>query len=130
VVKASRPGYANSTRLPGRSVVEVVGDSEALLDVLGIDRCVVAGWSGGGPHALACGARLASRVQAVLVIAGVAPYEALGPAFTAGMGEGNVTEFGKALEGDISIGIGAIDRMLQALVAAGRPDGSREPITA
>jgi pimeloyl-ACP methyl ester carboxylesterase len=36
----------------------------------------------------------------VLVIAGVAPYEAEGLDFLAGMGEDNVVEFGAALEGE------------------------------
>jgi len=102
-VTTSRPGYGDSTRLPGRSVVHVVADTTAVLDALGADRCLVAGWSGGGPHALACGARLAERVAAVLVIAGVAPYEAGGLDFLAGMGEDNIVEFGKALEGETAL---------------------------
>jgi pimeloyl-ACP methyl ester carboxylesterase len=103
LVTTSRAGYGDSTRLPGRSVVNVVEDSAAVLDAIGAEHCYVAGWSGGGPHALACGARLASRVRAVLVIAGVAPYEILGSAFTAGMGESNVTEFGKAVAGEMVV---------------------------
>jgi pimeloyl-ACP methyl ester carboxylesterase len=35
LVAASRPGYGDSARLPGRSIVDVVGDSEAILDALG-----------------------------------------------------------------------------------------------
>lgn len=73
-VTTSRPGYGGSTRRPGRRVVDVAADSAAVLDAVGADRCLVAGWSGGGPHALACGAALPGRVRAVLVIAGVAPY--------------------------------------------------------
>ena len=53
-------------------------DSAAVLDHLGVDTCLVAGWSGGGPHALATGALLADRVRGVLSIAGVAPYDAEG----------------------------------------------------
>ena len=76
LVAMSRSGYGDSTRSPQRQVVDVVADTRAVLDALGVARCYVAGWSGGGPHALACGARLAERVDAVLVIAGVAPYQA------------------------------------------------------
>jgi pimeloyl-ACP methyl ester carboxylesterase len=43
-VAASRPGYADSTRLPGRSVSAVVYDSAAVLDALGVERCLMAGW--------------------------------------------------------------------------------------
>ena len=59
-----------------------------------------AGWSGGGPHALACGALLSDRVRGVLCIAGVAPYAVEGLDFLAGMGEDNIEEFGLALAGE------------------------------
>jgi pimeloyl-ACP methyl ester carboxylesterase len=77
----------------------VVPDTRAVLDALGIERCLVGGWSGGGPHALACGARL-EGVAAVLVIAGVAPYEADGLDWMAGMGDENVVEFGASVAGE------------------------------
>ncbi len=99
VVMTSRPGYGGSTRQPGRSVVDVVSDTNAVLAAIGATRCVVAGWSGGGPHALACAARL-DAAAAVLVIAGVAPHEAEGLDWMAGMGEDNVLEFGASLEGE------------------------------
>jgi pimeloyl-ACP methyl ester carboxylesterase len=99
LVTTSRPGYGNSTRQPGRSVVDVVADTDAVLVALGADRCLTMGWSGGGPHTLACGARLAAAA-AVLVVAGVAPYQAEGLDWMAGMGEENVVEFSAALEGE------------------------------
>ncbi len=99
VVTTSRPGYGDSTRQPGRRVVDVVSDTAAVLAAIGATRCVVAGWSGGGPHALACAARL-DVAAAALVIAGVAPYEAEGLDWVAGMGEDNVMEFGASLEGE------------------------------
>jgi pimeloyl-ACP methyl ester carboxylesterase len=98
-VTSSRPGYGGSTRQPGRSVVDVVADTAAVLASIGAERCLVAGWSGGGPHALACAARL-EAAAAALVIAGVAPYEADDLEWTAGMGQENVTEFGTALQGE------------------------------
>jgi pimeloyl-ACP methyl ester carboxylesterase len=99
LVTTSRPGYGRSTRQPGRSVVDVVADTDAVLAALGAERCVTMGWSGGGPHALACGARLAAAA-AVLVVAGVAPYEADGLDWMAGMGEDNIVEFSAALQGE------------------------------
>jgi pimeloyl-ACP methyl ester carboxylesterase len=99
-VTTSRPGYGASTRQPGRSVADVAADTAAVLDHLGVDSCLTMGWSGGGPHALACGALLPDRVRGVLVIAGVAPYDAEGLDFLAGMGPENVEEFGAALEGE------------------------------
>jgi pimeloyl-ACP methyl ester carboxylesterase len=99
VIAVTRPGYGASSRNKGRAVADVVADTEAVLDALGMQECLVAGWSGGGPHALACAARLRG-VRAALVIAGVAPYHADGLDFLAGMGEDNVAELGAALEGD------------------------------
>ena len=99
LVTASRPGYGDSTPQPGRSVVDVVADTAAVVAAIGADRCLIAGWSGGGPHALACGARLGASA-AVLVIAGVAPYGVAGLDWMAGMGEENVVEFSAALRGE------------------------------
>ncbi len=95
----SRPGYGGSTRHPGRSVVDVVADTRAVLEGLGADRCIVGGRSGGGPHALACAARL-EQAASVLVIAGVAPFDAEGLDVLAGMGQDNIDEFGAAAEGE------------------------------
>jgi pimeloyl-ACP methyl ester carboxylesterase len=99
LVTTSRPGYGNSTRQPGRSVVDVVADTDAVLAALGAKRCLTMGWSGGGPHTLACGARLGAAA-AVLVVAGVAPYGADGLDWMAGMGEDNIVEFSAALRGE------------------------------
>jgi len=99
LVTTSRPGYGRSTRQPGRSVVDVVADTDAVLAALGADRCLTMGWSGGGPHSLACGARL-SGAAAALVVAGIAPYDADDLNWMAGMGEQNVVEFSAAARGD------------------------------
>jgi len=96
----SRPGYGNSTRQPGRRVVDAADDVTAVLDYLDADRCVMAGWSGGGPHALATGARLGDRVAGVLSIAGVGAFDVDGLDFLAGMGEQNLEEFGLACAGE------------------------------
>jgi pimeloyl-ACP methyl ester carboxylesterase len=103
LVTYSRAGYGGSTRRPGRSVADVVPDVVAVLDHLDAPRCVVAGWSGGGPHALASGARAAERVAGVLVISGVGPYGVADLDFLAGMGEQNVEEFGLAVAGEATL---------------------------
>jgi pimeloyl-ACP methyl ester carboxylesterase len=100
LVTWSRPGYGVSTRRAGRSVADDVDDVAAVLDHVGADSCLMAGWSGGGPHALAAGALLPDRVRGVLCMAGVAPYDADGLDFLAGMGEDNIEEFGLALAGE------------------------------
>jgi pimeloyl-ACP methyl ester carboxylesterase len=99
VVSTTRPGYGGSHRRPGRRVVDVVDDIRTVLEHLGARRCVVAGWSGGGPHALACAARL-EAAAAVLCIAGVAPSDAEGLDWAAGMGKDNIDEFAAARAGE------------------------------
>ena len=96
----SRPGYGASTPQPGRSVADVTADAVTVLDELGHERFVTIGWSGGGPHALACAALLPERCVAASTIAGVAPFEADGLDWLAGMGPENVEEFGAARSGD------------------------------
>ena len=99
-VTYSRPGYASSTAQHGRSVADAAQDTEAILDALGADRFVTLGWSGGGPHALACAALLSERCVAAATIAGVAPYGAAGLDWLAGVGPENVLEFGAAVAGE------------------------------
>ena len=96
-VTYSRAGAQGSTRNPGRSVADVASDMEDVLDALGAKRCLVAGKSGGGPHALATAALLPERVAAVISIAGCRPY---GDGFLDGMGADNIEEFELALQGE------------------------------
>ena len=79
--------------------MDAVADTDAVLAAVDAQRCLTMGWSGGGPHTLACGARLGAAA-AVLVVAGVAPYEADGLDWMAGMGEDNIVEFSAALQGE------------------------------
>lgn len=119
-VAFSRPGYGGSTRLAGRSVADVVPDVEAVLDRLRVDRCLVAGWSGGGPHALACAARV-DRVAAALGIATVAPFGQADLDFLAGMGEDNIAEFDATAkgEGELRLYLEALRPEIQTIT----PDG-------
>jgi len=103
LVTYSRPGYGASTRQSGRRIVDAAADVAAVLAHLDSPRCIVAGWSGGGPHALATGARLREQVAGILVIAGIAPYDAEDLDFLDGMGEQNIIEFGLAIEGEQAI---------------------------
>jgi pimeloyl-ACP methyl ester carboxylesterase len=100
VASYARPGYAGSTRVPGRTVADGVRDVLALADALGAERFAVVGASGGGPHALACGALAADRCVAVATVGGVGPWEMAGVEFLAGMGEGNEVEFAAAVAGE------------------------------
>src|SRR5271165_887182 len=99
VVMIARPGYERSTPRPGRRIADVAADVAAALDALGARQFVSIGSSGGGPHSLACAALLPGRCLAATSLAGVAPYQAEGLDFLAGMGPENVEEFGAALAG-------------------------------
>jgi pimeloyl-ACP methyl ester carboxylesterase len=74
LVSYGRPGYGGSTVQPGRTVADAAADVAAIADALGIDRFATMGASGGGPHALACGALLPDRVAGVATFAGIAPF--------------------------------------------------------
>jgi pimeloyl-ACP methyl ester carboxylesterase len=100
LITYDRPGYGQSARHKGRRVVDCVADITAIADELGIDRFFVKGGSGGGPHALAAGARLPQRVTRVACDVGVAPYEADDIDWLAGMDPANVREFNWALAGE------------------------------
>jgi pimeloyl-ACP methyl ester carboxylesterase len=99
LIAYDRPGYGGSDRDAGRSVADAAADVEAIADALGLVRILTQGRSGGGPHALACAALLGERVAAAATLASVAPSDAEGLDFIAGMGEDNVEEFGAAVEG-------------------------------
>jgi len=98
-VTYSRPGYAGSTRHEGRAVADCADDVAAVARALGIERLHVVGWSGGGPHALACAALLPDLVASAATLAGVAPWGADGLDWLDGMADENRVEFGAALEG-------------------------------
>jgi pimeloyl-ACP methyl ester carboxylesterase len=102
-VLIARPGYEGSTPRPGRRVADVAGDVADVLTALGADTFVTAGWSGGGPHALACAGLLPGRCLAAASIAGVAPYGVPGLDWTASMGKENVEEFDAALAGEATL---------------------------
>ena len=99
VITYDRPGYGVSDRKLGRRVADVVEDVATIADALELDRFAVMGGSGGGPHALACGARLGERVQAVAAVVCPAPWDAPGIDQMAGQSPGNREEFGAALAG-------------------------------
>ncbi|WP_405907872.1 alpha/beta hydrolase [Streptomyces sp. NBC_00828] len=99
MITYDRPGYGTSDRLPGRLVSHVAADVAAIADSLGIARFAVVGRSGGGPHALACAALLPHRVTRVAVLVSLAPRDADGLDWFAGMAASNVSEYTKALAG-------------------------------
>lgn len=80
-------------------MVDVVDDAAQILEYFAAEACFVGGASGGGPHALACAARL-DGVRAALAVACVAPFDAEDLDFLAGTGQDDIDEFGAVLEGE------------------------------
>ncbi|GEP37629.1 alpha/beta hydrolase [Nocardioides psychrotolerans] len=103
MITCSRPGYGGSS--PRRAeqgpprMVDDVADAVTVLDHLGVGDFVTLGWSGGGPRALACAALLPARCRAAASLAGVAPYDAAGLDWSAGMAPENVAEYAAAEQG-------------------------------
>jgi pimeloyl-ACP methyl ester carboxylesterase len=98
-VSYDRPGYGGSTPLPGRTMAAAGPDTAAVADALELERFAVMGHSSGGPHALACAALLPDRVLAVIGMAGLAPIDAAGLDWFAGMSESSLASLGAAAEG-------------------------------
>jgi pimeloyl-ACP methyl ester carboxylesterase len=98
-VSYDRPGYGGSTADPGRDVASAAADVSAIADALGIGQFAVMGHSGGGPHALACGALLSERVLGAVSISGLAPFGAEGLEWFAGMAASGAAELRAAARG-------------------------------
>ena len=73
VIAVDRPGIGISTRQPNRRVTDFPRDIAELLDILGVERCAVVAWSGGGPYALACAWQMPERFSVVGLISAPAP---------------------------------------------------------
>jgi pimeloyl-ACP methyl ester carboxylesterase len=100
LIAYDRPGYALSSRQPGRTVADAASDVQFLADELGIERFAVVGRSGGAPHALACAALLPERVTRAAALAGLGPREAMGAQeWYRGMTRSNQVLFGAAERG-------------------------------
>jgi pimeloyl-ACP methyl ester carboxylesterase/ribosomal protein S18 acetylase RimI-like enzyme len=84
-VSYDRPGYGGSTPRAGRDIASAAGDVAAVADALGIARFAVMGHSGGATHALASAALLPDRVMAAACLSTVAPRQAEGLDWYAGM---------------------------------------------
>ena len=73
-----RPGMGFSDFKRGRRLLDWPDDVLELADALEINQFSVQGASGGGPYAIACAYRLADRLLACGVIAGLGPIHLLG----------------------------------------------------
>jgi pimeloyl-ACP methyl ester carboxylesterase len=74
IIAPDRPGVGLSTFQPQRQLTDWADDVRQLADSLGIERFLVAGFSGGGPHALAVAYGLPNRVIAAASISGAGMF--------------------------------------------------------
>jgi pimeloyl-ACP methyl ester carboxylesterase len=98
-VSYDRPGYGGSSPRPGRDIASAAELVSRVADELGIERFGAMGHSGGGPHALACGALLPDRVAAAVSVSGLAPFGAEGLDWFAGMAPATYAALHAASEG-------------------------------
>jgi pimeloyl-ACP methyl ester carboxylesterase len=98
-VSYDRPGYGGSSPHRDRDVASAADYVSCVAEALDIDRFAVVGHSGGGRHALACGALLQERVLGVVSVAGMAPFGAEGLDWFAGMSDSGVASLRAAAEG-------------------------------
>jgi len=104
-----RPGYDRTARQPGRSIASAAADVAEIAYDLGVDQFAVVGHSGGSPHALACAALMPDRVLSVVCLAGMAPFDAAGLDWFAGMHPAGAAELRASTDGAAA---------LEALLAA------------
>lgn len=84
LIAVDRPGIGRSDLWSMASFPAWGHNVAQVADVLRLDDFAVAGWSGGGPLALACAAAMPGRVRAVAIIDGMAPLERLRDVFEIG----------------------------------------------
>lgn len=75
LITVDRPGVGGSSRLHGRKLLDWPADVALLADELGLDSFAVAGWSGGGPHALAIAHELGDRVSRIVLASPLGPFD-------------------------------------------------------
>ncbi len=76
LIAPDRPGLGLSDPDPNRTIPGFADDVASLADHLSLGRFPLAGLSGGGPYAAACGARLGGRLTALGLVSAMAPVAA------------------------------------------------------
>ena len=75
LVAADRPGFGESSPIPGRTLRDWSAQVVALADHLEQQRFDIIGVSCGGAYALACAAAIPDRVERVALLAGMGPMD-------------------------------------------------------
>jgi pimeloyl-ACP methyl ester carboxylesterase len=129
VALPDRPGYGGSDRQPGRTVADVAADVQAVANAEGWVRFAVAGFSGGGPHALACAALLTEQVTCCAAVASPVPPGTPGADLFADRTPGQAEDFRLALRGEQALRSYLQDRASNVLaqLETGGPDRPTDP---
>jgi pimeloyl-ACP methyl ester carboxylesterase len=109
LVVPDRPGFGGSDPQPGRTLEDWPADATGLMDALGVDRFGVAGASGGGPYAVACGVLLGERVTAVALVAPAEPRDAPAHGFVPNQDPAALRERGETIARLAREGMDALD---------------------
>jgi pimeloyl-ACP methyl ester carboxylesterase len=75
LIASDRPGIGGSDAQPHRTLVNWPTDVLRLVDHLRIPRFSIVGVSGGAPYAAACAYAIPERLDAVVIVSGVAPFD-------------------------------------------------------
>jgi pimeloyl-ACP methyl ester carboxylesterase len=73
IIAPNRPGVGRSGFIERRQAIESAGDTQELVESLGLSRFSLIGISGGTPYALSALLRLGERVRTVTLISGMGP---------------------------------------------------------
>lgn len=104
-----RAGYGESERNQGRNIADAARVALAVADDAGVAQFAAMGHSGGGPHAIAAATIAPERVLAVVSVSGLAPLDAEGLDYYAGMHPGSAAELRAA-----QLGAGEVEALLAA----------------
>lgn len=85
IIAIDRPGIGHSDTWDLPSVAHWPHLVDNVANSLGLEHFAIAGWSAGGPYALACAAAMPNRVRAVATLAGMAPLECARHVFELGL---------------------------------------------
>jgi pimeloyl-ACP methyl ester carboxylesterase len=128
LISYDRPGYGESSRHCGRTIADAAADVRAIADDFGLPTFGVVGRSGGGPHALACAALMADRVDRAAALVSLAPADADGLDWYDGMAESNTRAYkdiddgGAVIESRLARDAARLREDPQSLLTSLRPE--------
>ena len=76
LIAVNRPGYGDSDNQKIRMLLYWPKDISELADSLKIEKFSILGYSGGGPFAFACVYKIPERINKVVIVSGMTPFDA------------------------------------------------------